>query len=256
MSSYGLWLSAAGMKVNDHRQSVLANNMANANTTGFKQGLASIMQRQVESQVARRGGPLSHPVLDRLAGGLNVRQTRLDFSRGAIERTGKPLDVAIKDEGFFVISDGNETRYTRDGQFAINADGELVMAAGEGRWRVLDDNGQRIGLDKAGGPVAIGPDRTIRQGEETVAKLALMTTDDKPSLRKIGGNLFDAGDAAMVATDSELEPQAREESNVNVMLGLATMIEAARAYQMNARLIRLQDQMSEQLVQTVGRRAR
>ncbi|MFQ5495907.1 MAG: flagellar hook-basal body complex protein, partial [Phycisphaerae bacterium] len=144
MSSYGLWLSAAGMKVNDHRQSVLANNMANANTTGFKRDLVSIMQRQVESQVARRGGPFAHPMLDRLGGGLNVRKTRLDFSQGSIEQTGKPLDVAIKDEGFFVVSDGNDTRYTRDGQFAINTEGELVMSAGEGRWRVLDDNGRPI----------------------------------------------------------------------------------------------------------------
>ena len=255
MSSYGLWLSAAGMKVSDHRQALLANNMANANTTGFKQDLAAITQRTIESRSSAGGFGFAHPVLDGMGGGLNVRPSYHDFSQGPIERTGRPLDVAIEGDGFFVVRNEDETRYTRDGQFVLNPNGELVLVAGGGRWRVLDESGSGIVLDEAGGPPVVSQDGTIRQGKTVVARLSLMDTDDRQSLRKIGGNLFDAGDTKMFPVKVRVAAQSREESNVDVMRGLATMIEAARAYEMNARMIQLQDRMTEQAV-TVGRTVR
>lgn len=253
MSSYGLWLSAAGMKIHEHRQTLLANNMANASTTGFKQDLAVITQRAVESQAPGAGFRFSHPVLDDLPGGLNVRPTYQDFSQGSTIRTGKPLDVAIEGEGFLSVSDGQVTRYTRNGQFAINTTGELVLSSGNGRWRVLDDGGVPIVVNQAAGPVKISQNGTVRQGEIVVGKLGLLTTEDKQSLRKVGENLFDAEGVEMTPVEGRFRPESREESNFNVMRGLVMMIESARAYQLNATLIQLQDQMTAQAVSTVGR---
>jgi flagellar basal-body rod protein FlgG len=253
MSSYGLWLSAAGMKVNQHRQTILANNMANANTTGFKHDLAMVTQRRVESRASAGGLDYAHPVLDGLVGGLNVRPTCHDFSQGTIEWTGKPLDVAIRGDGFLAVSDGAQTRYTRDGELAINEAGELVLAAGEGRWRVLDDTGARITLSDKGGRVSVSSNGTIRQGDAAVARLGLATADNEASLRKVGENLFDPEGAKMVPIQGEFRPESREESNFDVMSGLVEMIEASRAYQLNATLIQLQDQLSGQAVTTVGR---
>ncbi len=253
MSSYGLWLSAGGMKVNQHRQTILANNMANANTTGFKHDLAVVAQRRIESEVAPDGFRFVHPVLDDLPGGLDVRPSHQNFAQGPLERTERPLDVAIDGEGFFAVSDGNVTRYTRDGQFAFNTAGELVLSAGEGHWRVLDDAGSPVAVNEAGGKVSISEDGTIRQGRAVVARIGLRTTDDKQSLRKVGGNLFDAGDTEMTAIDALLNPGAREGSNFDIMNGLATMIEASRAYELNASLIKLQDQITGQAINTVGR---
>ncbi len=254
MSSYGLWLSAAGMKVQEYRQTLLANNMANAHTTGFKQDLAVITQRRVESRSSPEGVLFAHPMLDALAGGLNVLPAYHSFAQGPIEHTGKPLDVAINGDGFFPVSDGSATRYTRDGEFTVITKIDLVLAAQQGRWRVLDDEGNPMVFEESGGKVSISQDGTVRQGETVVAKLGLMTTADKQSLRKVGGNLFDAGGAKMVPAGGRFEPESREESNVDAMKGLVTMIEAARAYQLNSTLIRLQDQMTGQTVQTVGRR--
>lgn len=253
MSSYGLWLSAGGMKVNQHHQTILANNMANANTTGFKHDLGVVTQRRIESEVAPNGLAFAHPVLDGMAGGLHVRPTYQNFAQGPIERTEKPLDVAIDGDGFFAVSDGKVTRYTRDGQFAFSTAGELVLTAGEGRWKVLDDAGAPIVVNETGGKVFVSEDGTIRQGRAVVARLGLMTTGDKQSLRKVGGNLFEARGAKMTAIDGVLIPGAREESNFDIMKGLATMIEAARAYELNASLIKLQDQVTGQAINTVGR---
>ena len=253
MSSYGLWLSAAGMKVQDHRQSLIANNMANAETTGLKKDLALIHQRAIQSRERGGSAAMVHPVLDGLPGGINVRPTYQSFAQGGIEQTGRPLDVAIMGEGFLAVAGGGETRYTRDGEFAISADGDLVLAVGNGRWRVLDDSGSTITLDPEAAAPRIYSDGTIRQGEDIVAKLGLFTTDDKQSLRKVGGNLFDAGALDMVSIEGRFESGARERSNVAVMPELVRMIEASRAYQLNANLLRMQDELTGRVIQSVGR---
>lgn len=254
MSSYGLWLSAAGMKVNEHRQAVLANNMANMNTTGFKYDLAVMTQRRVESEASPDGMRFAHDVLDNLSGGVNVKPSYHNFGQGNIEVTGRPLDVAIVGEGFFSVSDGERTRYTRDGEFAFNTQGEVVLESGGGMWKVLDRDGSPIVVDQTLGPVSVSADGSIRQGETVVGVIGLATTDDLQSLRKSGGNLFEAADdAEMKEIAGRLAPESREASNFDSMRGLATMIEGSRAYQLNATLLQLQDQLVGQSVSTVGR---
>jgi flagellar basal body rod protein FlgG len=253
MSSYGLWLSAAGMKVNQHRQNLLAHNMANANTTGFKHDLAVVLQRPVESASSPAGMTFLHPVLEGLAGGVNVRPNYQSFAQGPIEWTGRPLDVAIQGEGFFAVSDGGVSRYTRDGQFAVSSDGELVLSAGGGRWRVLDEEGATVEIDRNGGPLSIAEDGSVRQGRTAVAKIGLWSTDDKQSLRKVGENLFEARGVEMVAVEGALRSESREASNFDVMDGLVTMVEAARAYQLNATMVQLHDDLTGQAVDRVGR---
>src|SRR3972149_5004284 len=151
------------MKVNEHRQTLLANNMANAQTTGFKHDLAVVMQRRGESKENAGGLPFAHPVLDGLPGGVNVRPAYHSEEQGPIEWTGKPLDVAIQGEGVFAVSDGEATRYTRNGEFASNSKGELVMANEAGRWRGLEEGGAPIQLDEGGGAVEVAESGTVRQ---------------------------------------------------------------------------------------------
>jgi len=251
MSSYGIWLSAAGMKVNDYRQELLANNIANGNTTGFKRDLELVTQRQVESLASPWGRRFAQPVLDGMSGGANVRPTFHDFAQGAIELTGRPLDVAIDGDGFFTVSDGTATRYTRDGEFTLSADGALVLAAGGGRWKVLSDSGSSITINDSLGGATVSADGTVRQGNLAVAKLGIATTDDKSTLRKVGENLFETSEE-MTPITSRVVPEARESSNFDVMGGLATMIEAARAYQLNATMIQLQDQITGAAVSRVA----
>jgi flagellar basal-body rod protein FlgG len=253
MSSYGLWLSAAGMMVQDHRQAIYANNLANLNTTGFKQDLAVIRQRSVESREGVGDPQLAHPVLDQLPGGLNVRSPYHDLEQGRLERTGRALDVAIDGKGFFVVGDGKVTRYTRDGEFTINAEGELVLSAGNGRWHVLDDSGAPISIDPTGGAVAISEDGVIRQNGNDVAMLGLMWPVREQGLRKQGENVFAAENTEMKPAAARVVAEFREESNAEVMSGLVAMIEASRAYELNAKLVQMQDEMTGQAVTTVGR---
>ncbi len=253
MSSYGLYLAAAGMKVSDHQQAIHANNLANANTTGFKQDLALVLERKIESESSPSGQAYAHPVLDGLGGGVNVRPSRHNFAQGSLERTERPLDVAISGKGFFEVSDGKETRYTRDGVFTISAAGELVMSAGGGRWKVQSDAGTPIAIDSSAGPVRISGDGTIRQGEEVVSKLGIRSADNLTALRKVGENLFDGSDTKMKSIDGLFVSGARESSNYDAISGLASMILASRQYQMNATMVQMQDDLDGQAISTVGR---
>ncbi|MCP4247627.1 MAG: flagellar hook-basal body protein [bacterium] len=253
--TYGLWLSAGGMQANEYRQSILANNLANANTVGFKKDLAVMRERAVESRTGADAGRFGHPLLDGLSGGTFVAPTIHSFANGSRENTGNPLDATIDGEGFFTVRVGDDTRYTRDGRFTVNTQNELVMAAGDGRQKVLDESGAPIVLLPASaGSARIAADGTVRQGDDVVARLGVAEFADRNDLRKVGANLFRAtGDRPLPATRSTLVPGSVEQSNADPITGLAQMIEVSRAYQLNAQMISLQDTMIGQAVSRVGR---
>ncbi len=254
MSTYGLWLSAAGMKVTDHRQTVLTNNLANAETAGFKQDLAIVTQRRVESRSGPAGWTFAHPVLDNLSGGVHVRPAHYSTAQGPIHATGRPLDVAIQGEGFFTVSDGSVTLYTRDGNFTVNLAGELVLSAGGGRWKVLDDTQNPVIVPEDGEPPRVGSDGSIRQGAGVLANLNVVHAEQPQTMRKVGENLFEAS-TEVKPVRPQLVPESLEGSNSDVMSGLAQMIEASRVYEMNANLLRLQDEATGHAISRVGRAA-
>lgn len=253
MTSYGLWLSAAGMQASQHRQTVLANNMANIDTTAFKQDLAMIHQRPIENREDVGGLPFVHPVFDGMSGGLEVEPTQHDFAQGTILRTGRELDMAIDGEGFFTVSDGTDTRYTRDGSFSVSRAGELVLSSGGGRWRVLDEGGGRIVIEPGRGRLSVSRTGAVRQGAEEIGQIRLTKSDDPNGLRKVGENLFEHVAGTLSAAHGRLETESLERSNFDAMKGLAEMIEASRSYELNANLLRMQDDLNGQAISRVGR---
>lgn len=244
MSTYGLWLSAAGMKVSDHRQTLLANNMANMQTPGFKHDLAVITQRRVEANENRVSQQLRHPVLDMMSGGANVRPAFWSHRQGPIEATGKPLDVAIEGEGFFAVGDGQNTSYTRNGAFSMNSMGEVTLPTESGRWKLLDQGGNPLRVDPAGAEIEVSGNGTVRQGGAIVGIIGVHQPATPRTFTKLGENLFTANSGEMKALPPKLRSGALESSSLDVMDGLASMIEASRAYQMNASLIQMQDEMT------------
>ena len=142
--NYGLYLSATGVLANTYRQDVIANNLANSETVGFKRHLATFQQRPVESQAEGRPD-LSDPTLDNIGGGFLVSPTQVDTSQGEFETTDNNLDAAIFGKGFFAVENKGKMQLTRAGSFLLNKDGELVLSNSEGQ-RVLDQDGQPIAL--------------------------------------------------------------------------------------------------------------
>lgn len=251
--TYGLWLSAGGLQVNEYRQSLAANNMANVDTTGFKHDLAVIHERRIQSAAGTADGSFAHPLLDGLSGGAWVRPTYTSFAQGALEETGRALDAALVGKGFFTVADGDKTCYTRDGRFVTNNVGELVLAAGDGKFRVLDAGGAPVQIDPALGEVHIGDEGTVSQAGTVVARLGLADFDDPADLRKIGNSVFaNVGGAEPAAVTPQVKGGFVERSTVNPISALTNMIEVTRAYELNARMISLQDETLGQAVTRIG----
>jgi flagellar basal body rod protein FlgG len=252
---YGLWMSAGGLQVNEYRQSLAANNLANVDTVGFKEDLAVIHERRVESAVDPMQRVYSNALLDLQTGGTWVRPTHVSFAQGTLEHTGNPHDAAISGRGFFTVSDGDDTRYTRDGRFTVTpATQELVLVAGNGKHKVLGEDGRPMVIPKRTGRFSIARDGTVRLGETVVGRLGVVDFEDPPLLRKVGENLFEyVGSGRPAPAEADVLGNYIERSTVNPARTLVNVIEVARAYELNARLLAMQDETLGLAAQRVGR---
>lgn len=248
---YGLYQSAAGMLVNQYRQDVLANNLANVGTAGYKRDVASFGERLVEART--RANATRNGLLDDMTGGVWVNRTATDWSTGPADVTGNPLDAMIAGKGFFAVQTPDGVRYTRDGQFALDSQGRLVTV-GDG-FPVLSDQGSQIQIPGDARNVKLAADGKVLVNNQAVADLQIVDFADPASVRKVGKNLV-ASDAKPEPVETSLRAGAVEQSNVDPLTELATMIEASRAYQLNAQMITMQDSslgaMVNQLAKPVG----
>ena len=220
--------------------SVVANNIANASTPGFK--LESAMVQEEKATPRGADGPISY-VLDT---GI-VR----DFGQGALSTTGAPLDVAIDGDAFFAIQTQAGTRYTRDGRFTLDAQNRLVTQDGD---PVLGAGGQPITLNPTAGEPSINQDGSIRQGALTSGRIEVVRFADVSVLSKEGANNFSApqGAAPTPAPDARLHQGMVEASNVNTVLEITNLIEISRAYERVAKMMDQAGDLSNRCIERLG----
>lgn len=247
--NYGLYLSAASLQVNQQRQAVIANNLANAQTSSFKQDLAVVKGRYPAPTEWQMPPKMVFPLLDRMGGGLTSGGTHIDFSQGALTETGGDLDLALGGPGFFKVQVDGETRYSRDGRFTLNEQGRLVTVAGG--HTVLDANG--LAIDLPGGPATVDQTGRIRTNAGSV-QLAVVNLDDPRALIKAGENTYRlAGAANEISAEGPVLQGYVEGSGVDPVRSLVSMIEVQRAYGASARMIRIADQMLQRAVNDLAR---
>jgi flagellar basal-body rod protein FlgF len=259
---YGLYLSANGVITSSYRQDVIANNLANAETVGFKKDLALFRQRLTEAQERRLptslppsswpGAPHTNPLLEPIGGGHLARPTLIDTSQGELEPTGSALDVAIEGRGYFAVDDRGETRLTRNGQFAVDREGSLILSNASGQ-QVLDARRRPIKL-AFGGDVHIGKDGTVTQHGQPVARLGIFEVADPACLVKQGATLLRPGNQDLTpAAGATLHSEFVERANVDPATELAALMDTQRQLEANANMIRYQDQTLSKLVNEVGK---
>lgn len=251
---YGIYLSAAGAAVQDYKADVLANNLANIDTTGFKRDLAVFTERAAEARTDPRMRERRHPVQDEIGGGLFYARTATRFEPAALVSTGRPLDLALTGDGFFALrGPQGELRFTRAGDFRLNPEGEVVTA--DGRYRVLDAGLAPLALADVDG-VSVGADGAVSRQGAVVGDLGVRVFADPASLIKEGGNLFRArdGDTGVPAESPGVVQGALEGSaaGARVMDEMVELIKGNRVYEMNLQALRMQDEILGQTVTRVG----
>jgi flagellar basal-body rod protein FlgG len=252
----GLWIAKTGLDAQQTRMAVVSNNLANVNTTGFKQGRA-VFEDLLYQNVRQSGGQTSQdtelPSGMNLGTGVRIVATEKLFTQGSVLQTDNALDVAINGRGFFQVEqpDGS-LAYSRDGTFQLNDQGELVTASG---YRVQPG----ITIPDAAQSITIGKDGTVSvrlAGQASTTQVGSLQTVDfinPVGLQPIGENLYietASSGTAQTGTPGQnglgsLNQGALEGSNVNVVSELVNMIETQRAYEMNSKAISTNDQMMQ-----------
>ncbi len=208
---------------------VIANNVANVTTNGFK-----ARSSRFESHLMPKASGDAFKRPDRRLDYVIDKGTTLDASMGAIEFTKNPLDVAIKGDGFFAVQTSAGERYTRNGSFALDSRGQLVTSDGD---LVLGDNGP-ISFDRTETDITIAPDGTISSAQAQHGRVRVVRFPDMRTMRTEGGNIFSATVPAEPAGQtSRLESGAVERSNVKAVHEMTRLIEVNRAYSSVASMI-------------------
>ncbi|MGD8453443.1 MAG: flagellar hook-basal body protein [Phycisphaerae bacterium] len=247
---YGLYHSAAGMMTREYEQNVIANNLANAETVGFKQEVAVLAEREPESVSGGRQGP-SAVGLEALSGGLWLGQTYTDWSQGTLVETGNEMDVALDGPGFLVTEADGRVLYTRDGRLMVDDTGQ-VRSATDGA-PMLGPSGAPVQVNPFGGKPSCDEDGRVVQDGVIVGQLAVVDFADRDALRHAGSGRFDAGETATIPSVARVLSGKVEASSVDPVQELVGMIETARAYEINARMLSLQDQSASRLINLLAR---
>jgi len=223
---------------------IVANNIANANTTGFK--AEELMVRTEPARPARTLGG-SNPVKFVLDDGV-----ARDFSQGAMTKTGGDFDLAIEGQGFFKVQTAGGERYTRDGRFTTNPEGKLVTQGGA---PVLDEGGGEILIDPKLGAVSIGKDGLVSQGQVRVGKIGIVSTQDLSALRKDGDNLYrNVANVTLQPAPSAVVHQGMlESSNVQSVVQITKLIEVQRAYESMAKMMDNTAELTRSAVERLGK---
>jgi len=249
-----LWAAKTGLDAQQTQMTVVSNNLANVNTTGFKKGRA-IFNDLLYQQVTQVGGSTSQTTLSptglQLGTGVRVVATENSYTQGSLNTTGNALDMAIQGQGFFQILQPNgQIAYTRDGSFQLNAQGQVVNASGYPLQPAITipANAQSITVGTDGTVTALMPNSTT---PTTVGTIQLANFINPAGLQNLGGNLVaesassgapTAGTPGLSGLGTVVQGSV-ETSNVDVVEEMVNMIETQRAYEMNSKAVQTTDQM-------------
>jgi flagellar basal-body rod protein FlgG len=255
-----LWISKTGLDAQQTQMDVIANNLANVSTSGFKRARAvfeDLLYQTIRQPGAQSSQQTQLPSGLQLGTGTRPVATERIFTQGNLQQTGNAFDVAIQGNGFFqvLLPDGS-TGYTRDGSFQVDSQGQLVTASGFSIQPALTIPADTI-------TVTIGRDGTVsvvQAGATTptqIGALQLVGFVNPAGLQSAGENLY--LETAASGTPSANTPGTNglglinqamlETSNVNVVEELVNMIQTQRAYEINSKSIQTSDQMLQKLAQ-------
>ena len=249
-----MWIAKTGLDAQQTRMSVISNNMANVNTTGFKRDRASfedMLYQNLRQPGAQVGADAQAPTGLMLGTGVRIVATEKTHTQGSLVTTKNALDLAVQGEGFFQIAQPDGTiAYTRDGAFKISATGQLVTANGA-------QLQPAITIPPNVASISIGQDGTVSVetaaggGAQVLGQIQIARFANPAGLQAMGQNLLKestASGAPIVGQAGQggagqLMQGALEASNVNVVEEMVNMIETQRAYEINSKAISAVDGM-------------
>lgn len=216
-----------------------ANNLANADTAGFKRD--RVFVEALDERLDIEGAPRSERVPTQWA----------DLSHGTLNKTGNPLDVALNSDGFFVVEDEptGEQRYTRDGRFVTDQDGQLRTASGA----LVQGNDGPLVVPQEAGRISITEAGRIFAGDDPVGQLRVVTFGDPMDLERREGATFATNQPTEPVANPSVQQGFVEGSNVSALHEMTEMIAHFRLFESQQKAMQTTDQILGQLVRDAGR---
>jgi flagellar basal-body rod protein FlgF len=239
----GLFIAASGMLADQLRQDVIANNLANATTPGYKGDRA--LGQEFNSLLLQELG--SGKPIGALGTGARVEDVVTDASQGALRRTENTFDLAIAGDGFFSVQTPAGVRYTRDGAFTLNAQGQLTTSSGQA---VLGADGRPVTVGGAG-QATIDPTGRVFVGDRQVATIAV-TALQPDSLRKQGSDLF-TGRVQQGAAAGRVEQGYLEQANISSVHEMVSLISVMRSFEASQKVTNALDETLGKAANEIGR---
>jgi flagellar basal-body rod protein FlgG len=253
-----LWAAKTGLDAQNTRMAIIANNLANTNTTGFKAGRANfqdLMYQNVRQVGAQSTQNTQYSTGLTLGTGTRIVATEKDYTQGSVLQTTGPLDLSISGRGFFQITQPDGTiAYTRDGTFSLDNQGNVVTASGQPLQPALNIPAGTQSVTVGSDGVVTITSNTNTKGTQ-IGQIQLTDFINVEGLQPTGNNLLvesaasgspQVGSAGTNGLGT-IAQQSLETSNVNSVTELVSMIECQRSYEMNSKAISTTDQMLQYL---------
>ena len=254
----GLFTSYTSMVNEQHRLDVIANNLANVNTNGYKkegatsQAFKDVFGVKIKDASEAANLPKKLGIMNM---GVKIGENYTDYSEGPVKHTDNPFDIAIDGKGFFAVEFANKAgetsiKYTRDGNFTMNAEGYLTTQDGD---YLLNTRNARIRLNPnlSAEINALGE---IYQDGNLVATIGVKDFDDYNYLEHYGENYYQPVEGAtMIEADAKIFEGYLEASNVQVVSEMVELISATRTYESNQKVIQTIDETLDKAVNQLGK---
>lgn len=253
----GLYTAASGMIARQAQMDNVTNNLANANTPGYKlqnMNFKSFDEAVIFNMDKKVGSANFKNVLGSIEMGVAIDQTNTDFTQGILQDSDRNLDFALNGDGFFTVEapDGTE-RYTRAGRFLLTADGRLVTPSG---YSVLgiDENGNKVPIVLDDQSIKLEPDGSFVSGNNKY-RFAISQFQNINTLERNADNMYiNRGNENPVLTqNTEVKQYSLESSNVDIIKTITDMISIMRSYETNQKVIQYIDDTLDKSVNQVGK---
>lgn len=246
----GMYTSISAMVNLQNSQTIITNNIANANTTGFKE--EKLMSKAFEDVLISNNDKYSNgkghfQELGKLNFGVKMDEVATNYEQGSIVETENQTDFAINGKGFFTVRDNEgNVFYTRDGAFNINRDGYLVTSSG---YSVLNSNNQSIYVGNSSISVDNNNNVILSSGE--IHKFNIVDFEDYNLLKKVGSNLY-TGQGANPTNNYRVKNNQIEGSNVDIIQSTADLMANLRAFEANQKVVQVMDSTLSKIASEIG----
>lgn len=252
----GMKAATQGMMAMSVKQDIIANNLANASTAGFrKEGLVissftEILDREVSTDGMHKAGGEAMMQRDPEVKGKLYHSSQTYLNQGALKETGNNFDLALDDngKGFFAIQTDRGVEFTRNGSFRLNTQGFLVTAEG---YKLMGHNGP---IKASGNEFKVAENGVVSVDGRQLDKVMVCVVDDAHGLQRAGGTAFGvSGSKVRVSDDFRIQQGFKEMSNVNALQEMVGLMEVMRNFEANQKALSAQDQRLQKAVSELGR---